>query len=141
MRELKSAMEAFDTSATRNRVWARRYVVGGTICSAVTTILLGLQGVPDSSASLVKNAALIVSSSVTVLSAFNVFYNHRQLWVRYTTTWARLKIIQKDLTFLLASTPTDKDEQIDELYKRFKTALEETDASWVELRKDNSTAA
>lgn len=139
--ELQTEMESFDRNATKNRIAARRLMVGGAICSTLTTILLGLQGLPDGSTPYIKDAALIFSACVTILSAFNAFYNHRQLWIRYTVTWAAFRSIQKDLTFLLASNPSDKDKQLNELYRRFKTTLDEADASWLEIRRDNSANA
>lgn len=132
-------MAGFDDSATRNRIYARRYMFWGTLCSSLTTILLGWQGISDIYTPHVKNTALVLSSIVTFLGAFNAFYNHRQLWLRYTVTWAQLRSVQKDLTFLLATNPNDKEQQIQGLHKRFKAIIDETDASWLELRKDHAT--
>ena len=140
-RELNKEMARFDDSATRNRIYARNYMVWGTVCSTLTTILLGWQGVSDTYTPHVKNTALILSAGVTILSAFNAFYNHRQLWLRYTVTWAQLRSIEKDLPFLLVGSPSDKDQRLDELHKRFRAILDETDASWLELRKNHASKA
>jgi hypothetical protein len=134
-RELKKEMAAFDGSAPRNRLYAQRYMFWGAVSSTVTTILLGWQGVSGSFMPYLRNTALVCSAGVTILSAFNAFYNHREIWVRYTVAWAQIRSIEKDLAFLVAGDTSDKERRLNELYERFRAVLDEADSSWLEIRK------
>src|ERR1044072_1218347 len=63
--------------------------------SVSTTILLGLEGLGHTVA--LKNSALFLSAFVTLLTAWEAFFNHRAMWVRYTMTYTSLLELQVDL--------------------------------------------
>ena len=114
----------------RKAFWSK---ILGISLSTLTTILLGWQGVEGKNLIIIKNVTLLLSACVTILAAWDAFFNHRELWVRYTSTTTRLKAIQSDLNYLLAGTPDPNQEKLDQLYDRYDTVLDEASALWLDL--------
>jgi ABC-type multidrug transport system fused ATPase/permease subunit len=138
---LAAGVTSFDSRRLANKNKAFLSKILSISFSTLTTILLGWQGVPDKTLITVKNVALLLSACVTIVAAWDAFFNHRELWVRYTSTANRLKAIQSDLNYLLAGTPNPNPEKLDELYGRYHAVLDETNASWQDLRKEQSPKA
>jgi len=134
---LTKQIASFDTRRSQNKKKAFLSKILSISFSTLTTILLGWQGLTNPTLTVVKNIALLLSAVVTILSAWESFFNHRELWVRYTSTLTRLKTIQSDLHYLLAGANVN-DDKLDELYNRFQAVIDETNASWVALRKENA---
>jgi len=112
-----------------------------TTFSGAITVLLGLQGLESIRAAplLAKNSALVLSALVTLLTAWDAFFNHRALWVRYTRTVTELRGIQSELEYVSSdSDQKPKEADIDRLFERYQSALKETNVSWQTLRDDGS---
>lgn len=139
--QLRDEIARFDDNATAQRRYARRYMWLSAIFSTVTTILLGLQGLPEPIVPWTKNIALVLSASLSIFSAVNAIYGHRQLWIQYTMSWAQMRLILKDLQFISAYEPEKRLSRIDELYKHFREVLSETDTAWSRLRQDTKSGA
>lgn len=119
---------------------AFHFRVAVVLCSASTTILLGLHTVADSFQPIVKDCALILSALVSALSTLDAFYNHRALWIRYKITSNALKAVRSKLEYLTASGLETVDEaKVDQLFEEFQEVLSETDAQWLQLRKETES--
>lgn len=80
--------------------------------------------------------ALVLSASITLLSTWDTFYNHRGLWVRYTGTVTELKAIRSKLEYLLSDGERNVDSaELDALYDRLQVTLTETNMWWQQERK------
>jgi hypothetical protein len=100
--------------------------------------VLGLQGFDDWT-NYLKNAFLTFSAFVTVLTAWDAFFNHRALWVHYKSTQMQLEGILAELDYLQAgSNGSPKPEDVDHLFRKYEQVLERTAQSWLELRDDKS---
>lgn len=121
----------------RKAFWLR---ILGTIFSAITTILLGLQGV-DGWSVVIKNFALFLSAFVTVISAWDSFYNHRGLWIHYKAIHTKLETLEASLKYLIASAGGDEpsSDEVDRLFKRFEEIIEQSTRSWLELRNEGAS--
>jgi hypothetical protein len=112
-----------------------------TSSSAATTILLGLQGLEHWTLlpPLVKNLALLLSALVTLFSTWDTFFNHKALWVRYTLTLSQLKGIRAELEYLSSNGSQDlKEEDVDLLFRKYQSVIQETNSAWLSLRGDSS---
>jgi hypothetical protein len=139
---LEEQIEAFNNGRRKNKKKAFRFRLSVILCSAFTTILIGLQSFGSSLEPIIKDAALIFSAMVTALSAIDAFYNHRALWIRYTATSNDLKTVQSKLQYLLAGNRENVEEnRIDELFEEFHRILNETNEYWLQLRKENEKQA
>ena len=102
---LQSIIASRITSFSRNRKYYKRSAITiklvSTTLGAITTILLGLEGV--GSPILVKNSALCLSSLITLLSAWDLFFNYRSFWIRCNVTLSQLHELKADLEYLLCN--------------------------------------
>ena len=62
-------------------------------------MFLGLKLQKIEWAATLSNIALVLGAAITVLSAYEAFFDPRSLWVRETVTFVRLKDLQRDLLF------------------------------------------
>lgn len=103
---LQSAIASQIKSFSRNRKYYKRSTITiklvSTTLAAITTILLGLEGV-GSPIVVVKNSALCLSSLITLLSAWDLFFNYRSFWIRCNATLSQLYELKEDLEYLLCS--------------------------------------
>ena len=105
------------------------------LLGALTTLLLGLKSNPlfESYENEISAAALLCSATVPILSAWDAFFDYRWLWVRYTSAQQTLYGVLDDLEFEMGAGPIS-DARLEELYKRFRAALEETNSAWRDRR-------
>jgi hypothetical protein len=92
--QLVASLDSFQRRRKQNKKKAFLVYLGATAISAVVTVLLGLQGIPDDKVVYIRNIALLLSATVTLLTGFDTFFNHRALWVRYTQTATQLLGLQ-----------------------------------------------
>ena len=138
-KHLDRQIEFFNYVQINNKKKAFLLKMAATLFGILTTVLLGLQ-VPEQTAGILKNVALITSALVTLFSAADAFFNHRALWIRYTVTLAQLDIVKTELEYVTAGADQavgGKD--IDRLFEKYRSILDETNASWTELRKGTDT--
>ena len=138
--ELDSLIHVFGSKRNGNKKKAlvtRMSVIG---FSGAIPILLGLEkiGGPDS---LLNNFALVLGVLVTVIIAYEGFFDHRSLWIRMTLTLARLRDLQLDLKFQRAGlNGADPDDAILlDFRERIEEILNADLQQWVQLRTQGGT--
>ena len=144
---LRRQTESFSKKREKNRqsaFWAKMFA---SCFGAATTIMIGLQnnelfeGYEHTSA-LLSAAALVTSAGVTLLSVWDGFFDHRWLWIQYTSTLGQLYAISDELDFLTADDMEIASDKLEGLYRRFEAVLQDTDNSWAQKRtKDDRTEA
>jgi len=105
---------------------------------AITTVVIGV----GSSGLLVGGnypqyasiLALILTASVTVISAWGAFSGHDWKWVRYRTTLAQLYDLEDDIAIETAGNAQLPEHRVREYYDRLKSILRETNAEWTKRR-------
>ncbi len=105
--------------------------------AAMVTILLGVEGFTQYGTWL-KNIALILGASITVINAMDAFFDHRSLWIRRTVTLVRLYNLRRDLKFQVAGAEPDEIDE-DTLIKfknRFMRILQDDLREWLKLRSN-----
>lgn len=83
-----------------------------------------------------SNVAVVLGAVITVLSAYEAFFDPRALWIRETVTLARLKDIQRDLRFWASGfDPEAIDAQMLEMFKRrLDHVLDDSLRYWMKVR-------
>jgi hypothetical protein len=71
------------------------------LLAGVVTVLIGLQG-ETFDQTLLRNLALALGALITVVNAFDAFFDHRSLWIKKTVTLSRLYALKRDLSFEVA---------------------------------------
>ena|SRR6266404_1485207 len=136
--ELEKHIKTFCEDRQSNKRKAFHLKIWGTVFSAITTILLGLQGF-DHWTTYLKNSALALSAFVTVFAAWDAFFNHRALWVHYKSIQMELEAVLAELDYLLAdSNGSPKSEDVDALFCKYQQVLKRSTQSWLDLRDDKT---
>lgn len=104
--------------------------------AGLVTILLGWKMSSGASPPILANIALVLGATITVVSAYEAFFDPRSLWVRETLVSARLMDLQRDLAYAVAGS---KDGELDgENLKGFKARLDaildDSLKAWLRLR-------
>jgi len=135
-KEVDTLVSRYQRDSSLYKKQAFRLKIISVCLAAVITVLLGLKLENIALSAVFSNAALVLSAIITVLSAYEAFFDPRALWVRETVTFARLKDLQRDLRFWSAG---QDPESIDvEALNRFKvrldSVLEDTLKYWMKIR-------
>jgi hypothetical protein len=137
---LSDRIDSFQVRRKQNRRLSFRLKIWATILSAVTTVLLGLQGVNLQAwvEPAIRDLALVVSSIVTVLGACEAFYDYRGLWVRYTETRARLLSLRARLQFLSNGDGALSAKVLEDLFEAYERILGDSNDAWLRMRRQSS---
>lgn len=138
LQTLNEQITRFSARRRENRTRSMLFKGAITLFAALTTILIGIKAEPATSTQL-QNLALIFSAAGTLFSSWDLFFNYRGLWIRYTVTVVQLRNLRSDLDYLLHGDTTNLAEAaVDDLFRRYQAILSETSAEWVSLRKEAS---
>jgi hypothetical protein len=133
--QLKQNIEGFRVRRAGNKRKAFLLRMAVVIFGALTTLLLGLKTNPKVAefvdGDTLTGFALLCSSTVPIFSAWDAFFDHRWLWVRYAGAQQALYGILDDLEF---GGEKLSDEDFAKLYQRFRQVLDETNDSWNQKR-------
>jgi hypothetical protein len=115
------------------------------VIAAVTTVVLGLGSsalftgmetafFKGTAVPYFSVAALVLSASVTVLSAWEAFGGYDWKWIRYRATLADLYELKDDLYMSKLQTKPIPADQVQLFYERLKQILRETNTEWSRRR-------
>lgn len=104
--EVSRQLAAFRRRRRRDKRKAYGLQLGTVMLSAAVTVLLGLR-TSDATRTWMLNVALGLGALTTVLSASEVFFGHRRLWVLRTVTVRRLETLERHVQFHNAGQAAD----------------------------------
>jgi hypothetical protein len=105
--------------------------------AAIATVLLGWQEAPAFATSF-KNLALVANALITLLAAYEAFFEPRKLWVRETAVLNKLKDVRRELEVELAEgdpSPARLHSYVDRVTEILKSSLD----SWLKDKSANTT--
>jgi hypothetical protein len=132
-RDLVSAdMDWTDSRKVRFRASAARVKVAALILTALSTIVLGIPGIPARA-----SIALPMVATVTVLSSLEAFFNWRSRWVLMEEAQYRLNRLRDEIDYYLVVTPaTDLSrDALQEFFERQQDIWADVSRRWIEFRK------
>jgi len=134
--EIDKLVEGYKSDSKLYKKQAFRLKIISVFLAAIITVLLGLKLHDTNWAASFSNVALVLSAAITVLSAYEAFFDPRALWVRETVTFARLKDIQRDLRYWAkGQDPESIDiEELNRFKVRLDSILEDTLKYWMKIR-------
>jgi len=134
--EIDGLVSRYQNEARDYKKQAFRLRIVSVCLAAVVTVLLGIKLQDVAMTAAFSNVALILSAAITVLSAYEAFFDPRALWVRETVTFARLKDLQRDIRFWAAGREPEAMDIADvERFKvRLDTVLEDTLKYWMKIK-------
>jgi uncharacterized protein DUF4231 len=135
-KEIDSLVGRFASECVQHKRRALTLKIASVLLAATITILLGLKLQSTALKDQFSNIALVLSGLITVLSAYEAFFDPRSLWIRETVTFARLKDLQRDLRFWGSGIePKDIDAPTLEAFKRrLDRILDEGLKYWMKIK-------
>lgn len=138
--QLNAQIGAFEIRRRRNKRRAFWLKIATTGLSVGTTILLGITTGSASLTETFKNAALMMAGFVSILSAWDAFFNHKELWIRYKATSNNLKGLRALVEYRARSSKGLDEEGIDALFVEFQRILRESNSAWQRMRDEPKEA-
>lgn len=136
--ELKVLVDRYKHESSHYKIIAFRLKIISVLLAAIITILLGLKFSHSNVevSNILSNIALFLGASITVLSAYEAFFDPRALWVRETVTFVRLKDLQRDLDFWKSGNdPSEITLEELRIFKmRLDRILDDTLKYWMKIR-------
>ena len=104
--------------------------------AGTVTVLIAARDSPifQAYAEIIGFASLILSASLTGLSAWDAFEDYRWKWIRYRSTLCKLYLIEEDFGFRKNAAGGITAEMIEQLFTRLKFAVNETNEEWTTER-------
>ena len=133
---LQGDIESFRARRKENRSKAFWTKMAITLSAALTTVILGLKdnqvfhGAENHFAAM----ALTLSATATLVSTWETFFDHRWLWIRYTTTVSLLHGIADDLEYAVAGGDV-RQATLDALHQRRQKVLQDDANAWAHKRE------
>jgi hypothetical protein len=142
--QIADEVNHFKKRRDKNKLIARSVYTCATLISTANTVVLGFQlaqpaAAPAIAHPAIRNAALIMSSLVTALVAYESFFNHRALWVRYAQTVCQLLSLQARIKYYSADgLRRIPDVDLDRFFEEFEVTLAQTNDWWQRARSEHS---
>jgi hypothetical protein len=136
-KDFDDLVNRYQPEAHQYKNQAFRLRIMSVVLASIVTVLLGLK--LDGNillTTIFSNIALVLSAAITVLSAYEAFFDPRALWVRETVTFARLKDLQRDLRFWASGLDPDAIDilEVGAFKLRLDAILEETLKYWMKIK-------
>lgn len=134
--EIKNLIDHYKTDRQRHKRLALALKAMSVSLAGTITVLLGLKVSSGAASVLFSNIALVLGALITVVGAYEAFFDPRVLWVRETVVFARLTDLERDMDFAVnGSSDGELDSTALECFKvRLDSILKESLNSWLQLR-------
>lgn len=121
----------------KNRRPALVFKVLTTGLASVVTILLGIK-VGNYMIEILNNIALIISALMTVISAWNTFFDYNELWVQYTATVDELELLKREIQYYRKGKLNLDIEDVDAFKNNYRAIVQEAADFLYQVRADDS---
>ena len=137
-KELDNRINSIKKKRERNKNMAFGLKILSVAFAAMITIFLGLKGMSQNETTL-KDLALVLGASLTVINAYEAFFDHRALWIRETVTLSQLYNLKQDIDFYtIGAEPSEIEiERLEGFKERFSRILQNDLNEWLKLRSGN----
>jgi uncharacterized protein DUF4231 len=132
--QVEDCLHTFNSKRQINKHLALGLKLFAAFLSAAITVLLGISysTKPDL---IFKNVAIGLSAFVAVINAWDAFFNHRTLWVRYTIAANRMRSLREEIRYRLARDQRLSDEYQDRFFAQYQQIIADLNNAWEELRR------
>jgi len=100
LNQINNSIKEYRIKRQQNHRPALLFKILTTGLASVVTILIGMK-VSTAYSEWLNNIALVISALMTVVSAWNSFFDYTELWVYYTKSEEDLKILKDEIEFTL----------------------------------------
>jgi hypothetical protein len=134
--DVQRLVQRYGKDAVRHKKTALALRILSVLIAAAITILLGLKAPEADVKSLLSDIALVLGAIITVLGAYEAFFDPKALWIRETVTFARLKDLQRDLRYWSRGIPPEglDEQRLEDFKRRLDRVLEDSLKYWMKVR-------
>lgn len=135
--QIRMLQQRFKDDRERHKRLAVMLQAATVSLAGLVTILLGWKEAPSMPiAPVLGNIALILGAAITVVSAYEAFFDPRKLWVRETVVLARLTDLERDLAFAAAGVAEAEMDAgtLEEFKHRLDAILQQSLQEWLQMR-------
>jgi hypothetical protein len=122
-------IDKFAADRKRHKKLALRLKVSTSLLGALATVFLGWEA-PGDFAPYLKNAALTATALITVLAAYDAFFEPRKLWVRETLVLNSLQDLRREFQIVTAI-DAGATSEVARFSERFHEILGKSLSDWV----------
>ncbi len=135
--DVSSQIENVRRKVARDKRKATNVAVYVGVVSAITTVSIGIVGfLPTDYEKVFGILSLVASASTTVIAAWDGIFHHKKLWINAVGTLNELHSLERDIKHVQAAGPeSSNQDQINQLYSRFKEILNSTNERWQKIRE------
>lgn len=101
--------------------------------SATTTALIGLGSYFPDAANIFYIPALLVSASLTIVTAWDNLYRHKDLWIMNVKARNNFYNLKEDIEHAKRTKTLDQN-QLKTFFQRYRDTLSESSRSWEAMR-------
>lgn len=137
--ELSSLIQKYRKERVRHKRTALLLKVSAVTLAGIITVLVGWKSDPFSENLYRENITLVLGAGITLISAYDAFFDPRTLWVQETLVLSKLLYLKRELNFQISNTPDDShhDSILDSIKQELDQILEESLKVWLRIRKNN----
>lgn len=135
--QIRMLQQRFKDDRERHKRLAVMLQAATVSLAGLVTILLGWKEAPSMPiAPVLGNIALILGAAITVVSAYEAFFDPRKLWVRETVVLARLTDLERDLAYAAAGVAEAEMDAgtLEEFKHRLDAILQQSLQEWLQMR-------
>jgi hypothetical protein len=132
--KVKESFDFYNTRRIDNKLKGFRLKMAATVFSVLITIVAGISLSENAYYSKIANLLVLVfGGAITIFNTWDTFYNHKDMWIKYTENTTRLHALDIAVGYVALS-PDLTLAQVDELFDQYYNIIEEAGKSWVQLR-------
>ena len=139
--DLKQLVNAFEKECHDNKRVALRLKISSVLLSATVTVCLGLkfQAATGSIQTALSNIALALSAMITVVAAYEAFFDPRSVWIRETIAYTKLRNLKREFEFWAAGCEGEtlesaEAEELENFKRKLDEILIESLKHWMKIR-------
>ncbi|MBB6459693.1 DUF4231 domain-containing protein [Flammeovirga kamogawensis] len=143
--EIKIQIDKTVKRSKENKLKGFGIYIAISILSALITFLVAIkESIPSTPENIdlinfsIKSFILLAGASITILSAWEGFYNHKQLWLNYGETASQLKNLEFKIR-LLSDEEINNNDTVISLRLELEAILDNARSKWKDLRIEEAS--
>ncbi|MBK9504401.1 MAG: SLATT domain-containing protein [Bacteroidetes bacterium] len=130
---IQESIDSVSGKRKANKTKASIIKISLLLSSAGTTILIGLFSTYN--VNILKSLALIFSTTITLFTAIEPFFNYRSLWIEHEDATAKFNLLLDRINYYREGNDTMEVSQIDKFLEEYLSIWENLSNNWIEERK------
>ena len=130
---------AFANECQSNKRIALKLKISSVLLSAIVTVCLGLKSTDNTTwGTVLSDVALVLSALISVVSAYEAFFDPRSLWIRETIVFTKLRNLKREFEFWDSgceeSLTPEQVEKLESFQQKLDQILVDSLKNWMRIR-------